>query len=179
MGGTGGHRDSVSPHPRVVAPRRLGRGGAGEGQGGTVPVMMSSMVPSLPSYTGRWSLAWRRRSSAISSCCCHLLRCEGGERGGGKRSPGWGRCGCPLACPTSPSVCPPRAHLLLLLSLLRQQLLSHHLLLLLPRFVLLLRILPRGGDSERGQTAPHPPTHAHPAAVPAVPCVCPAAHLTL
>lgn len=37
------------------------------------PVMMSSIVPSLPSYTGRWSLACRLRSSAISSCCCCLF----------------------------------------------------------------------------------------------------------
>lgn len=37
------------------------------------PVMMSSIVPSLPSYTGRWSLACRLRNSAISSCCCCLF----------------------------------------------------------------------------------------------------------
>lgn len=37
------------------------------------PVIMSSIVPSLPSYTGRWSLACRLRSSAISSCCCCLF----------------------------------------------------------------------------------------------------------
>lgn len=37
------------------------------------PVMMSSIVPSFPSYTGRWSLACRLRSSAISSCCCCLF----------------------------------------------------------------------------------------------------------
>lgn len=37
------------------------------------PVMMSSMVPSFPSYTGLCSLACFRRSSAISSCCCCLF----------------------------------------------------------------------------------------------------------
>lgn len=39
--------------------------------------MMSSMAPSLPSYTCRLSLTCRRRSSAISSCCCRLLLWEG------------------------------------------------------------------------------------------------------
>lgn len=39
--------------------------------------MMSSMAPSLPSYTCRLSLTCRPRSSAISSCCCRLLLWEG------------------------------------------------------------------------------------------------------
>lgn len=42
-----------------------------------LPVMMSSIAPSFPSYTCLLSFPWRLRSSVISSCCCRFPRCDG------------------------------------------------------------------------------------------------------
>lgn len=132
------------------------RAGAERGRGGprAAPVMMSSMVPSLPSYTGRCSLAWRRRSSAISSCCCHLFRWDGDYGKADVRLPP--RDAQPRLHPASGPAAfpgsPPRAllpgpasghtHLgIQFLGFLGQLLLPHDLLLPLARFVLLLRFL--------------------------------------
>lgn len=42
-----------------------------------LPVMMSSIAPSFPSYTCLLSFPWRLRSSVISSCCCRFPLCDG------------------------------------------------------------------------------------------------------
>lgn len=118
------------------------------------PVMMSSIVPSLPSYTGRWSLACRLRSSVISSCCCCFFfwpwTCRPVDRifvlftvllGTPRRfiqhwvNMGW---------ISSSSVACTLTYLgVMLFSLLSQQLLSHCFLLLFPLFVLFHCILLR------------------------------------
>lgn len=71
---------------RVQAVSRRGVSGVcrGHGRKELLPVMISSMAPSFPSYTCLLSFTCRRLNSAINSCCCLFDLWEGdwGERTG-------------------------------------------------------------------------------------------------